>query len=69
MTTARRPSASPAATTVDAAPDLNALAIFIAVAENGGFTAAAERVGLAKGRISTVVRQLEQTQGAGAVVG
>jgi DNA-binding transcriptional LysR family regulator len=46
------------------ATDLNALLVFAAVAENGGFTAAAERLGMTKSRISTVVRRLEETAGA-----
>jgi len=45
------------------ATDLNALLVFAAVAENGGFTAAAERLGLTKSRVSTVVRRLEETAG------
>jgi DNA-binding transcriptional LysR family regulator len=45
------------------ATDLNALLVFAAVAENGGFTAAAERLGLTKSRISTVIRRLEETAG------
>lgn len=45
------------------APDLNALAVFAAVAQNGGFTAAAGRLGLATSRVSTVVRQLEAAMG------
>lgn len=53
----------PAPPTPGAATDLNALLVFCAVAENGGFTAASERLGLAKGRISTVIRQLEQSVG------
>lgn len=54
---------SRAALPARSAPDLNALAVFAAVAENGGFTAAAGRLGLATSRVSTVVRQLETAMG------
>lgn len=47
-----------------AAIDLNHLAVFAAVAETGGFTAAADRLGLTKARVSTVVSRLERTLGA-----
>jgi DNA-binding transcriptional LysR family regulator len=43
--------------------DLNSLVVFNAVAESGGFTAAAERLGLTKARVSTVVRRLELALG------
>ena len=44
-------------------PALDDLVVFAAVAESGGFTAASGRLGLAKGRISTVVRRLEKSLG------
>lgn len=44
--------------------DLNSLRIFAAVAEAGGFTAAAERLGMAKAKVSIHVRRLEKTLGA-----
>ncbi|WP_137938412.1 LysR family transcriptional regulator [Chitinivorax sp. B] len=40
-------------------PDLNRLSMFIAVAQAGGFTAAAERMGVAKSMVSQQVGQLE----------
>ncbi|NMG36089.1 LysR family transcriptional regulator [Azoarcus sp. TTM-91] len=43
--------------------DLNALQIFAAVAEAGGFTAAALRLGMAKGQLSLQVRRLEARLG------
>lgn len=43
--------------------DLNSLAVFTAVAEGGGFTAAAERLGVAKARVSNVVQRLETALG------
>lgn len=48
-----------------AAPvDLNALRVFAAVAEAGGFTAAAERLGLSKARVSLEIGRLEARLGA-----
>lgn len=41
------------------AGDLNDLAIFTAVVDTGGFTAAAERLGVTKARVSVAVRRLE----------
>lgn len=43
--------------------DLNALQVFAAVAAAGGFTAAAGRVGMAKGQVSVHVRRLEAALG------
>lgn len=45
--------------------DLNALLIFAAVAEAGGFTAAADRLGIAKGKVSLEVSRLEAQLGVG----
>ncbi len=45
------------------AGDLNDLAIFTAVVEAGGFTAAAERLGLTKAKVSVAVRRLETALG------
>lgn len=44
--------------------DLNPLPIFLAVVEAGGFTAAAERLGLSKAKVSFAVARLEQQVGA-----
>ncbi|MGH8085280.1 MAG: LysR family transcriptional regulator [Lysobacter sp.] len=44
--------------------ELNDLRVFARVAELGSFTQAAEQLGLAKSRVSTVVRQLEARVGA-----
>lgn len=44
--------------------ELNDLRVFVRVAELGSFTQAAEQLGLAKSRVSTVVRQLEARVGA-----
>ncbi|MDN3556438.1 LysR family transcriptional regulator [Halomonas maura] len=44
--------------------DLNDLEAFVTVAEAGGFTAAAERLGTAKSRISQRVGRLEEALGA-----
>lgn len=49
--------------TVSRTPDLNDLLIFGAVAEAGSFTAAAERLGVSKARVSLQVRRLEQALG------
>lgn len=46
-----------------AADDLNTLRIFVAVAEAGGFTAAAERLGMAKPQVSLQIGRLEQALG------
>lgn len=43
--------------------DLNSLLIFAAVAEAGGFTAAADRLGTSKARVSLVVARLESRLG------
>lgn len=44
-------------------PDLNDLKAFIAVADVGGFTAAADRLGVAKSRVSQQVSRLEALLG------
>lgn len=44
--------------------DLDQLRIFARVAELGSFTQAADQLGMAKGRVSTAVRQLESHVGA-----
>lgn len=44
--------------------NLEALAIFIRIAEMGSFTHAAESLGIQKGRASNVVRELEEQMGA-----
>ncbi|TCO81340.1 LysR family transcriptional regulator [Plasticicumulans lactativorans] len=46
-----------------AAEDLNHIRIFVAVAEAGSFTAAAERLGLAKAQVSLQVARLETALG------
>lgn len=43
--------------------NLEALAIFVCIAEMGSFTHAAARLGIQKGRASNVVRELEQQMG------
>ena len=43
--------------------DLNALLIFDTVVEAGSFTAAAERLGVAKAKVSVQVARLEQQLG------
>jgi len=43
--------------------DLNRLAVFVAVADAGGFTAAADRLGVAKAKVSVEVRRLEMALG------
>jgi len=48
---------------VPSSPDLNALLVFAAVAEQGGFTAAAEHLGATKAKVSLVVRRLESQLG------
>lgn len=40
--------------------DLNRLAVFVGVVESGGFTAATDRLGIAKGRVSEQISQLER---------
>ena len=45
-------------------PDLNALLLFAAVAETGGFTAGAERLDVAKAKVSLAVTRLEAQLGA-----
>jgi DNA-binding transcriptional LysR family regulator len=45
--------------------DLNALLVFAAVAEAGGFTAAADRLGVAKAKVSLEVSRLEGQLGVG----
>ncbi|HJV68652.1 LysR family transcriptional regulator [Ideonella sp.] len=47
----------------DAPTDLNRLGAFIAVAQAGGFTAAAERLGISKARVSLDVQRLERALG------
>lgn len=42
---------------------LDSLRVFAAVAESGGFTAAAERLGMSKARVSICIRQLETQLG------
>src|SRR5438105_8634948 len=49
--------------TAPAAFDLNALLVFAAVAEQGGFTAAADKLGVTKARVSLVVQRLESQVG------
>jgi DNA-binding transcriptional LysR family regulator len=44
-------------------PDLDRLAFFAAVAESGGFTAAADRLAVAKAKVSLEVRRLEAALG------
>ena len=44
-------------------PDLNSLTVFVAVAEAGGFTAAAQRLGIAKSRVSLQISRLEKALG------
>jgi DNA-binding transcriptional LysR family regulator len=44
--------------------NLEALAIFVRIAEMGSFTQAAESLGIQKGRASNVVRQMEAQMGA-----
>ncbi len=43
--------------------DLNSLAVFDAVVETGGFTAAAERLGVAKAKVSVQISRLEARLG------
>ncbi len=47
----------------DGAPDLNQLWMFAAVADGGGFTAAAGRLGVAKAKVSLAVARLEASLG------
>lgn len=49
--------------TAPAAFDLNALLVFAAVAEQGGFTAAASHLGMTKAKASVVVQRLEAQLG------
>jgi DNA-binding transcriptional LysR family regulator len=44
-------------------PDLNALLVFAAVAETGGFTAAADQLGVAKAKVSIDISRLETQLG------
>lgn len=44
-------------------PDLNALLVFAAVAETGGFTAAADQLGVAKAKVSIDIGRLETQLG------
>jgi DNA-binding transcriptional LysR family regulator len=44
--------------------DLNGLPLFLVLMEAGGFTAAAERLGCSKTRVSLTIRQLEERLGA-----
>lgn len=46
-----------------AKPDLNSLLVFAAVAETGGFTSAAEQLGVAKAKVSLDVSRLEAQLG------
>ncbi|NMG46355.1 LysR family transcriptional regulator [Aromatoleum toluvorans] len=47
--------------------DLNGLVIFAALAEAGGFTAAADRLGIAKAKVSTEISRLEAQLGISLV--
>ncbi|AYH42146.1 LysR family transcriptional regulator [Azoarcus sp. DN11] len=47
--------------------DLNGLVIFAALAEAGGFTAAADRLGVAKAKVSTEISRLEAQLGISLV--
>lgn len=47
--------------------DLNGLQIFAALAEAGGFTAAADRLGIAKAKVSTEISRLEAQLGISLV--
>jgi DNA-binding transcriptional LysR family regulator len=49
--------------TSTATPDLNALPVFAAVAETGGFTAAAQQLGVAKAKVSLDIARLESQLG------
>jgi DNA-binding transcriptional LysR family regulator len=49
---------------MSAAIDLGLLSIFVAVAETSSFSAAAERLGVAKGTVSRGIARLEQSLGA-----
>lgn len=49
--------------TVVKTPDLNSLTVFVTVAESGGFTAAAQRLGVAKARVSLQISRLEKALG------
>lgn len=46
-----------------AKPDLNALLVFAAVADTGGFTAAADQLGVAKAKVSLEISRLEAQLG------
>lgn len=48
-------------------PDLNALSIFRLVAEERGFRAAADRLGVTRSAVSQTIRKLEETMGVALV--
>ncbi len=48
-------------------PDLNALAVFITVAEEKNFRATADRLGVTRAAVSQVMRKLEETMGIALV--
>lgn len=47
--------------------DLNALVVFRAVAETGGFTTAADRLGVTRSAVSQTIRRLEESLGVALV--
>ncbi|MBP2299356.1 LysR family transcriptional regulator [Azospirillum picis] len=48
-------------------PDLNALAVFLTVAEERSFRAAADRIGVTRSAVSQTIRRLEETVGVALV--
>ena len=48
-------------------PDLNALAVFITVAEEKNFRATADRLGVTRAAVSQIMRKLEETMGIALV--
>lgn len=48
-------------------PDLNALAVFVLVAEKRSFRAAADRLGVTRSAVSQTIRRLEETLGVALV--